>query len=356
MDVTTGLPDTSVMKVGKGGDIMIDCPYCDFARPVAACLATCEDNIVNWCPKIKTVSIEELDAVAPKALRGKSHLELEWQRRREFFSLPVLEARGHYEDAYDREVHGGGGLKSIEDLRLQQEVSEQDQAESGNMPDEVETNPDDVVEAEIEPGPYASGENTPEVEPADEPEDDQDDPVEEPEDDQKDSVGEPGEPEKDSTPGDAMEYAGIETATEAETESNETTEEDSSVAENKAHKYPCPLKSCDGGSDTFKGLKIHLGRKHKNFKGELPENLDTPKASKKTSKKTSKKSKPSKSTEDTGRLILVSGSACTIVNEENDFSQAISELKEVSESEEEGVKIYRLGPELRVRTIVEELE
>ncbi len=327
MDVTTGSPPTSAMQMGKSGDIMIDCPYCNFARPVAACLATCEENIINWCPKIKTVAIEELDEVAPKALRGKTHLEDEWKRRRPFFLEPVLEVRAAHEDDYDREIHGGGGLKGVEDLMLQDEAA-------GQQAEEMT----EVVDEDIEPGPYASGENTTEVEPDGEPDDFADGPGEEPE---------PEEPEEADEP-EGMEKAG----TEAGTEVNETTEEGSSVAQNDTYKYPCPVKSCDGGAQTWRGLKVHIGKSHKNFKGELPKNRDEPKASKKSTKKTSKASKP-RQIVDTGKLILVAGSVCAVVHEDNDFSREIATLKEEADLE---VKIYRLGPELRVRTIVEELE
>lgn len=118
MGETTGLPETSAMKTGKSGDIMIDCPYCDFARPVAACLSTCESKIVNWCPKIKTVPIEHLDLVAPKALRGKPHLESAWQERRDFFLAPVTEPRLSHEDDYDPDTHGGGGVLGADELEL----------------------------------------------------------------------------------------------------------------------------------------------------------------------------------------------------------------------------------------------
>jgi len=330
MGESTGLPETSAMKTGKSGDIMIDCPYCDFARPVAACLSTCEPNIVNWCPKIKTVPIEHLDLVAPKALRGKPHLEGAWKERRDFFLTPVAEPRASWEDDYDPDVHGGGGVVTADELG----VSEPEQ---DNMQDSTETDDD------IELGPHAGevyddGDVPPDDNPEEEdPEKDEPDPEEETED-----KPEP-EPDPDEPP---------EAKTETQQEESDVTASDDDF---DALDYPCPVKDCEGGGNSLKGLKIHMGRKHRDWEGQLPEEPKKPgkKAAKATSKKTSKKSKRSKKFQDTGRLIIVAGDKCHIIEDANeDFSEDLGAI--MNESEEE-VSIYKLGPLVRVRTVIEEV-
>lgn len=122
--------------------------------------------------------------------------------------------------------------------------------------------------------------------------------------------------------------------------------------------YECPVKDCDGGGNSLRGLKIHVGRKHPDWEGELPTESEK-KAKKKTakaaSKKTSKKSKKKsgKRFEDTGRLIIVAGDKCHIIEDgTEDFSEDIGAIS--NESDEE-IAIYKLGPQVRVRTVIEEV-
>lgn len=297
-----GQPLAGLSK-GKSGEIMIDCPYCSFRRPVAACLATCEFNIVNWCQKIKTIPVEDLDEAAPKALQGKEHLKKAWEERRSFFVEPVRGTpRPNYEDDYEPEAHGGGGVMTAEELKV---VQSQDA--------EPEDEPQDPEGDDLPPGPHTEGEDQ---------QDDLGDDGQDPEDQQGDD-GEAGGDDPDGDDG------GASGDTKTGEEAQVSTEE----------QLPCTVEGCDYVAKSERALKIHTTRAH----GEG--GSQEPKASKKAAKKKSR----GKSI-DTGKLIVVAGSTCAIVNAGQDLSEALGTVSEHGKA-----KIYKLGPEVRIRTVIEEV-
>lgn len=295
---------------GKGGDIMIDCPYCSFKRPVAACLATCEYHIVNWCPKIKTVPVEVLDEMAPKALQGKPHLEDAWAERRSFFTEPVRETRSSHEDDFDPETHGGGGVKTAQEIESEAVQSFELDAPNPSSGDEEE---------EFQMGPHSEDEDQQEDQ-QDEDQDGQND-----QDQQGDGEPEATDPDGDDESGDG------ETGEENQVSDAAPTEEQT----------PCPVEGCEYVAKSERAMKIHTTRAHGD--GASSE----PRASKKAPSK--KKTGKGKSV-DTGKLIIVAGETCAIVDASKDFSETIAAISENGKA-----KIYRLGPEVVVRTVIHEV-
>lgn len=289
---------------GKGGDIMIDCPYCSFKRPVAACLATCEFHIVNWCPKIKTVPVEVLDEMAPKALLGKPHLQDAWAERKSFFVEPVRDVRSSHEDDFDVEIHGGGGVKTAEELA---DIHVQDSSDL-----DAENTSDGEDDFPI--GPHAKD--------GDQQEDQKDEDLSE--DGQDDQYGD--EDQHGDDDGDGAASGDGETGEEIQVSDEE--------------KFPCTVEGCEFESKNERGLKIHVTRAHGDGAPSEP----------RVSKKAPGKKKTSGKAVDSGKLIIVAGDTCAIVDASKDFSDSMAAIAENGKP-----KIYKLGPEVVVRTVIQEV-
>ncbi|KKL21913.1 hypothetical protein LCGC14_2440710, partial [marine sediment metagenome] len=105
-------------------------------------------------------------------------------------------------------------------------------------------------------------------------------------------------------------------------------------------KFQCTFEGCSFESKNERGLKIHATRAHGNGAPADPG----------PAKKTSGKKKTKGKAVDSGKLIIVAGDTCAIVDASKDFSDSMAAIGENGKP-----RIYKLGPEVVVRTVIQEV-
>lgn len=278
-----------VLEMQSNNPPMIFCPLTNFKRSITACMVRCKEKDINWCEQIKKVPIEMLGQISEKHLSG-TNLDT-WNDRSDFFTTPAVGDRKQ-EDPFNMDEHGGGGVKLAEDLE-DTEVMEAAEAvisgdeEEEDLPEEEEFVPN---EQDLE------------------------------------DLGEKDDPEAD---GDAVE------------ETEEQTEDDSIMAKK------CPI--CGVKFEKERGLKIHMGRAHKEGKSEKPAKTASASSeapAKKTTKKT-RKARKSK-TSGNGTWIVMADESSVLVDSADDLGKVLKDM----ETDDGGLRIFEVAREVKIETQV----
>lgn len=332
----------SILDRREGALPMIFCPMTNFKRPVVSCMCSCKKKDVNWCHKIKKVAIEELDDVSSDL--PDANLAT-WEERRDFFMTPNLGNRKQHDD-YDETIHGGAGLKSIEELDEQQTPTEADDAIDPDPPV-----PDDENQAVGDDDDFQRGPYTPDGD--DEPGDSEPDPGEPHGDDESGEAG--GESLAESISKEASDDG---SGDPDDGDSGDGTENDGETQEGDGMvRKKCP--HCDKMFKNARGLGIHVGRAHPGK--ETPAAGSTEKTPKKSAASASsppakpdkKKKRKSKKGESNGPWIILGKDGQGVLIEDSEkladtYQEMRLEIEE--EGKEDTVRIFEVAKEVTVQT------